>query len=77
MLNIQVKVLGAKAEEYQGAKFSTLTVRTQDGTVGIFSGRGDFDFAPFLDQEVILELEPRLKNGRFGVRAISAKKAAK
>lgn len=73
---IKVRILGAKQEEYQGAKFYTLSLRLEDETVGDMTGVGTFPFEDFRDKDVLLACELRKKNGRFGIRAISAEAIA-
>jgi len=69
------RLLGAKKGNFQGNDYYTLSVRLADDTVGDMTGQGSFDFAPFKDKDVLLTLELRKNNGRFGVRAVSAVEA--
>lgn len=72
-LKLPVRLLGAKEGDFNGNKYFTLSARLADQTVGEMTGKGDFDFAPFVDKDVVLEIEVRKNNGRFGIRAISCK----
>lgn len=74
-LKLPVRLLGAKEGDFNGNKYFTLAIRLPDQTVGELTGKGDFDFAPFVDKDVVLELELRTNKGRFGIRAVSAKPA--
>jgi len=72
-LKFSVRLLGAKEGDFNGNKYFTLSARLADQTVGELTGKGDFDFQPFVDKDCVLELEVRKNNGRFGIRAVSAK----
>lgn len=72
-LEIKVRLLGAKEDNFKDNKYYTLSVRLADQTVGEMTGKGDFDFTPFIDKDVSLALELTRKNGRFGIRGVSAK----
>jgi len=76
-LKVVCRLLGAKEGDFNGNKYYTLSARLPDQTVGELTGKGDFDFRPLVDKDVVLELEIRRNNGRFGIRAISAKPASK
>jgi len=73
---ILCRILGAKKEDFQGNAYYTLGLRLSDDSVGDISGIGSFDFIAFKDKDVVLTLEMRKKNGRFGVRALSAEEVA-
>jgi len=72
-MTFDCKILGAVKGNYQGADYYTLTLRDTDGKVADMTGKGDFDFLPFIDQDVTIELESTKSNGRFKFRAASAK----
>jgi len=74
-IDVKVRLLGSKEGDFNGNKYFTLSARLPDQTVGELTGKGDFDFAPFVDKDVVLSLEMRKNNGRFGIRAVSAKAA--
>jgi len=76
-VKVPVRLLGAKADEFNGNKYFTLSIRLADQTVADLTGKGDFDFAGFVDKDVVLELELQKKNGRFGIRAVKAAAAGK
>lgn len=73
MIKFNGELLGAVKGNYQGADYYTLTIRSEDdGAVADITGKGDFDFAPFLDQKCTFTLVAGKSNGRFKFRVASA-----
>lgn len=73
LLSLNCRLLGAKEGDFQGNKYYTLSLRLADQTVADITGKGDFNFSEWVDKDVVLSLELRKNNGRFGVRAVSVK----